>query len=176
MLELIIGPMFSGKSTEIIRRIRLLNYINKKLLVVKPKIDNRYVENKITSHNYECADCIVVDKLTELKDIDNYDTIIIDEGQFFPDLKEYVILWIDKLNKDVIISGLDGDYKRQPIGQILELIPYADKCTKLNSLCNKCKDGTAGIFTFRTVKSDDTILVGGNESYIPLCRKHYLGL
>lgn len=169
---MIIGPMFSGKSTEIIRRIRLLKHINKKVLVVKPRMDDRYICDKITSHNYETADCVVISLLGEL-DIDDYDCIIIDEGQFFDDLKDNVINWVDNLNKDVIVGGLDGDFKRQPIGQILELIPYSDKCVKLNSLCNICKDGTDASFSHRIVKSNDSILVGGAESYIPLCRKCY---
>lgn len=170
---MIIGPMFSGKSTEIIRRIRLLKHINKRVLVVKPQIDDRYISDKITSHNYETADCIVISSLEEL-DINDYDCIIIDEGQFFNDLKENVINWVDNLNKDVVIGGLDGDFKRQPIGQILELIPYSDKCIKLNSLCNICKDGTEALFSHRIVNSKDSIFVGGAESYIPVCRNCFL--
>jgi len=173
-LELIIGPMFSGKSTEIIRRIRLLKIINKKIIVIKPNIDNRYHQTKITSHNFESADCIVLSSLGDLNiDITNYDTIIIDEAQFFNDLKSVVINWIENYNIDVIITGLDGDFEKNPIGQILELIPHAEKCRKINSLCNLCNDGTEGCFSFRKVESKNKILVGGVESYIPVCRRHY---
>jgi len=173
-LELIIGPMFSGKSTEIIRRIRLLKIINKKIIVIKPNIDNRYHETKITSHNFESADCIVLPCLNDLNiDITNYDTIIIDEAQFFNDLKSVVINWLENYNIDIIITGLDGDFEKNPIGQILELIPHAEKCKKINSLCNLCNDGTEGCFSFRKVESKNKILVGGVESYIPVCRKHY---
>jgi len=171
-LELIIGPMFSGKSTEIIRRIRLLNKINKKVLVVKPTIDNRYITNKVTTHNFDSVDCLVVTNLSEINNIiKDYDTLVIDEGQFFSDLKENVINWINDIN--IIVAGLDGDFQRKPFGQILELIPYSDKCYKLSSLCNICNDGTKAPFSFRKIKTDDTILVGGEESYIPVCRKHY---
>lgn len=175
-LELIIGPMFSGKSTELIRRIRMLQKIDKKVLVTKPIIDNRYISDKITSHNYESVDCLVLHTLSEIsdKDIISYDTIIVDEGQFFPDLLTTVVRWIDNYPINIIVGGLDGDFQRQPIGQILHLIPYADKCYKLNSLCSICKDGTKASFSFRSVKSSDKILVGGSESYIPVCRKHYL--
>jgi len=173
-LELIIGPMFSGKSTEIIRRIRLLKIINKKIIVIKPNIDNRYHETKIISHNFESADCIVLSCLNDLNiDITNYDTIIIDEAQFFNDLKSVVIKWLENYNIDIIITGLDGDFEKNPIGQILELIPHAEKCQKINSLCNLCNDGTEGCFSFRKVESKNKILVGGVESYIPVCRKHY---
>jgi thymidine kinase len=176
-LELIIGPMFSGKSTELIRKIRLLQNINKKVLVIKPLIDIRYNVDKITSHNFESVDCIVLNKLEDLpEEINNYNAIIIDEGQFFVDLVPTVVKWIDNYNVNIIVGGLDGDFQRQPIGTILELIPHADKCIKLNSLCNICKDGTEASFTFRLIKSLDKIFVGGSESYIPVCRKHYLEL
>ena len=174
-LEIFLGPMFAGKSTEIIRRIRKMKFIGKKILVVKPQIDNRYNEDKITSHDYETADCIIVTNLSELN-VKDYNTIIIDEGQFFNDLKEYVISWVDIFDINVVVAGLDGDFQRQPIGQILELIPYADSCVKLNALCSKCKDGTNASFTHRIIHSNEQILIGGSDTYIPLCRKCYLNM
>ena len=175
-LELIVGPMFSGKSSEIIRRIRMFKIINKKVLVIKTRIDNRYNDNKITSHNFETAECVCLDLLSELKNVSDYDNIIIDEGQFFNDLKDTVIKWLDEYNVNIIISGLDGDFEKNPIGQILSLIPHAEKCIKLNSLCNICNDGTEAPFSFRKVSSKNKILVGGVEAYIPVCRKHYNNL
>ena len=175
-LEIFLGPMFAGKSTEIIRRIRKMKFIGKKILVVKPQIDNRYNEEKITSHDYETADCIIVTNLSELQNIKDYNTIIIDEGQFFNDLKENVILWVDTFDINVVIAGLDGDFQRQPIGQMLELIPYADSCVKLNALCSKCKDGTNASFSHRIIHSNEQILIGGSDTYIPLCRKCYLNM
>jgi len=174
-LELIIGPMFSGKSTELIRRIRLLQTINKKVLIAKPAIDSRYNKNSITSHNYESVECLVLNRLDDISNeaVQEYDTIIIDEGQFFPDLKTTVTYWICNYSVSVIIGGLDGDFQRNPIGKILDLIPYADKCQKLNSLCCLCKDGTEAPFTKRIVASTDTVLVGGAEYYTAVCRKHY---
>jgi thymidine kinase len=172
-LELIIGPMFSGKSTELIRRIRLLQKINKKVLVLKPIIDSRYNSDKITSHNYESVKSKVLNTLDEIDyDVQFYDVIVIDEGQFFPDLKNTVLKWLSKYFISIIIGGLDGDFQQNQIGQILELIPHADKCKKLTSLCNICQDGTKAPFTHRLVKSNDKVLVGGAESYIPVCRKH----
>jgi thymidine kinase len=172
-LELIIGPMFSGKSTELIRRIRLLQKINKTVLVVKPKIDNRYNEDKLTTHNFDSVDCIVVDRLEELTLNEEYDTIVIDEGQFFPDLKTTVLKWLESYDFNIIVGGLDGDFQKNPIGEILELIPHSDNCIKLNSLCMICKDGTPAPFTKRMIKSNDKVLVGGSESYMPVCRTHY---
>jgi thymidine kinase len=116
-------------------------------------------------------ECICVTNLSECN-IDSYNTIIIDEGQFFSDLKEKVTEWVD--NKiHVIVAGLDGDFQRNPIGQILELIPYSDVIIKLNSLCGICVDGTEAPFTRRKNSSKDKILVGGNDIYVPVCRKHY---
>lgn len=175
-LELIIGPMFSGKSTELIRKIRLAKTINKKVLVIKPKLDNRYDNNKLVSHSFESEICETVDNLESIDEIIiHYDLIVIDEGQFFSDLKKYVLQWIDIDGKDIIIGGLDGDFERKPIGQILELIPYSDKCIKINSLCKMCNNGTDGIFTHRISKKlTDQVAVGGSESYMPLCRFHFL--
>jgi thymidine kinase len=177
-LELIIGPMFSGKSTEIIRRIRILQKIKQKILVIKPNIDNRYNNNKVTSHDFESADCISVSLLSEINEniIKQHDTIIIDEGQFFNDLVEVIDNWLKLYKKNIIVAGLDGDYQQKPIGQILNLIPLSNKCIKLNSICNICKDGTKAPFSYRCVKSNDIILIGGSESYIPVCRTHYLQL
>ena len=176
-LELIIGPMFSGKSTELIRKIRLLKTINKKVLVIKPKIDNRYTEdNKIISHNFESCECISLNTLSDISlwdIVDKYDTVVIDEGQFFPDLKKCVLHWLNTSTLTIIIGSLDGDYNRNPIGEVLELIPYADECTKLTSLCSICNDGTKAPFTKRIANSNEQILVGGKESYIPVCSTHY---
>jgi thymidine kinase len=175
-LSIILGPMFSGKSTELIRKIRLAKTINKKVLVIKPKIDNRYDDNKVVSHSFESEICQTVDNLESLDlIIINYDLIVIDEGQFFSDLKQYVLKWLDINHKDIIIGGLDGDFERKPIGQILELIPYSDKCVKINSLCKMCNNGNEGIFTHRISKQlINQIAIGGSESYMPLCRKHFL--
>lgn len=174
-LEVIIGPMFSGKSTEIIKRVRLLKLINKQILILKPKIDNRYIEGKITSHNFESIDCKIINNLNEISDneINEIDTLVIDEGQFFSDLFETVCRWLKTFPINIIVAGLDGDFQQKQIGQILNLIPLSNKCIKLNSVCNICKDGTEAPFTYRCIKSNEIILIGGLESYIPVCRKHY---
>lgn len=177
-LELIIGPMFSGKSTLLIKKIRIMIQNNLNVLVLKPQIDNRYSDNNITSHNMDMEACYVTTNLMDINkkyDINNFDCIVIDEGQFIPDLKEYVLLWLEKYNKHIIVGGLDGDFKRDPIGEILLLIPYADEIHKLKSDCSDCKNiNNTALFTYRLVKSDDVILIGGNDMYIPLCREHYI--
>jgi thymidine kinase len=176
-LELIIGPMFSGKSTELIRHIRMMQVINAKYIVIKPKIDNRYEIHKIVSHNKDSENCIVVDDLNEILDdmIINCSYLVIDEGQFLKNLKNKVLYWVEKLNKNVIVGGLDGDYQRNPIGEIIDLIPYADIYSKKTALCNMCNDGTVALFSHRiSNKNKEQILIGTNDSYISVCRKHYL--
>lgn len=97
---------------------------------------------------------------------------MIDEGQFFNNLYNFCILCLEKLNINVIVTGLDGDYKRKPMGEILDLLPIANTITKLSSKCNVCQEDA--IFTHRTVSNTDQVLIGGCDEYIPLCRKHYV--
>jgi thymidine kinase len=85
-----------------------------------------------------------------------------------------VLNWVDNRKLHVIVGGLDGDFKRQPIGQILDLIPYADKCKKIASLCKYCNDGTKALFSYRKIKNEQQVQIGGAETYVPLCRYHYL--
>jgi len=175
-LELIIGPMFSGKSTELIKNVRLNRIINKKVLVLKPLIDTRYDSNRIVSHSNDKEDCMVTDDLLKITDeiINAHDVIIIDEGQFFSNLKLCVLNWVEKLNKHVIIGGLDGDFERKPMGEILDLIPYSDSYTKHNALCKICLDGTSACFSKRICSNSSQVLIGSDDLYIPVCRFHYL--
>ena len=140
-------------------------------------ISYQSIVDKITTHNFDSVECIVLEKLNEIDYmIKDYHTIVIDEGQFFSDLKSTVLIWLENYSVNIIVGGLDGDFQKNPIGMILDLIPHSDSCIKLCSLCNVCKDGTPAPFSLRTVKSDDKVLVGGAESYIPVCRKHYMSL
>ena len=178
-LKLIIGPMFSGKSTELIRHIRMLKVIDAKYIVIKPKIDIRYKSDKIVTHNKDYENCIIVDDLNEIDDmlIINYSYLVIDEGQFIKNLKNKVLYWVEKFNINVIIGGLDGDFQRNPIGEIIDLIPYADTYNKMYALCKICNDGTTALFSHRILNTNkEQILIGTNNSYIPVCRTHYLEL
>ena len=176
-LELIYGPMFAGKSCELIRRIRLLKVLNKKYIVVKPMIDTRYDNMSIVSHNMDREDCVKLDLMNSIYsiNIDQIDTIFIDEGQFFPDLKDVVIKLVEHYNKNVIVAGLIVDFNRNKFGQISDLIPFCDKSTQLNAMCLYCMDGTPGIFSYRKQNSNhDQILIGEKDIYISVCRKHFL--
>ncbi len=176
ILDLVIGPMFAGKSCELIKRIRLLKVLKKNYLVVKPLIDDRYDENMVVSHNFEKEHCIVLQYLKDIYDHlkDDINTIFIDEGQFFSDLKDEVIKLVEQFNINVVVTGLDGDSNRHKFGQILDLIPYCTNCIKINACCVICMDGTPAPFSYRKKPSESQVMIGGNEAYMSLCRKHYL--
>jgi thymidine kinase len=179
-LDIIIGPMFAGKSCELIRRIRLLKVLKKEYIVVKPKIDNRYDNlydsNVIVSHNFDKEHCIVLEKLANIfeNNLININTIFIDEGQFFDDLVNIVRILVENYKINVVVSGLDGDSNRNKFGHILDLIPLSNTCTKINASCIMCLDGTPAPFSFRKTNDNEQILIGAGDSYMSLCRKHYL--
>ena len=169
--------MFSGKSTELIRRINREKSINKKGLVINYYRDNRYSSNSIATHDNSKIKCLKLEKLEELtKDIINsFDTFFIDEGQFFPDLRTVVSKLVDIHKKHVVVSGLDGDFNRNVFGQILELIPICDTVDKLTAYCCKCNNGTSAPFTKKCSNTGQIIEIGGIDKYIPVCRYHYFG-
>jgi thymidine kinase len=177
-LELILGPMFSGKSAELIRIINRYECIKKNILTITHTIDNRYGNGVISSHNRIQKKSISVENLFTILETDEYkesEIIIVEEGQFFQDLKKFVVRAIDIDNKHVIVAGLSGDFRREPFGQILELIPLAEQITKLSAFCKLCNDGTPGDFTKRIEKdSTEQTLVGNDNYYLAVCRKHYL--
>lgn len=179
-LDIIIGPMFAGKSCELIRRIRQLKVLEKEFLVIKPNLDNRYSNNEIVSHNYDKEHCICYENICDIfndykiEQLKKLNTIFIDEGQFFNDLKVGVLKLLEEYNINIVITGLDGDSNRNRFGEILDLIPYSNTCTKINALCQICKDGTEGIFSYRIVStSNDQVLIGAKDKYMAVCRKHY---
>jgi thymidine kinase len=176
-LELIIGPMYAGKSTELIRIINRYKCLKKKIIVINHTLNNRYGSSGLTTHNKDKIDyCIILENLGDLdiELLNNNDVIIIEELQFFTDSYTKIIDWCDNHNKTVICAGLDGDFLRNPFGDVLKLIPHADKITKLSALCKKCGDGTLAHFTKRTTSNSETTLVGSDDIYEAVCRKHYL--
>jgi thymidine kinase len=171
-LEIIVGNMFSGKSTELIRRINVTKSIDKKCLVINYIHDNRYDNNSVATHDNNKINCLKVNKLSDVN-VENYDAIFIDEGQFFTDLLDAVTHWVDILDKYVVVSGLDGDAYRKPFGDIIKLIPICDQINKLTAYCNICKDGTLAPFTKKITNDHVIIDIGGSDKYLPVCRKCY---
>ena len=176
-LELIIGNMFSGKSSELIRRINRERSINKKILIINYSGDNRYSRDSISTHDLTKLKCLKLEKLLDLpeQNIQQYDSFFIDEAQFFGDLYSFCNIAVEKYNKHVVVSGLDGDSNRKPFGDIIKLIPICDTVDKLTAYCNKCNNGTLAPFSKKFSKTNESVIdIGGNDKYIPVCRYHYI--
>jgi thymidine kinase len=175
-LELIIGPMFSGKTTSLISYYERFKYTNNNIMVVNHSSDKRYHEKEMTTHSGHHIPSINVSNLMHVFNLNEYkktDIILVNEGQFFSDLFESVSRFVDIDNKNVYVCGLDGDFQRNPIGDILRLVPYADKITKLHAICMSCRKNDA-IFTRKLNQtSHQQIEVGGIELYKPVCRNCY---
>ena len=171
-IELICGPMFSGKTTALISRIN--NEINNhnKIIIFKPFIDNRYSENYIVSHDNKKIKCKAIKTAKEILDyIDDSKIFAIDECQLF-DLD--IITVCKKLannNKKIILAGLDNDYKAQPFEQMLGLMSITDNITKLNAICVKCGDNAN--FSYRLTDETDIVVIGKGEKYEARCKKCY---
>ena len=187
-LELIIGPMYSSKSTMLLEIYKKCKFCNIPVIIINHSIDTRYHESMVSTHDKIMAPCIQTTKLTSIWDYNDIESkfnekgenhiklrtanvILINEGQFFEDLYEVVVDML-KHNKRVYVCGLDSDFERKKFGQILDLIPLCDKVNKLTSLCSQCKDGTPGIFSMRLTSEKQQTLVG-SDNYIPVCRKCY---
>ena len=177
-IDIIMGCMFSGKSTEIIRLINRYKALDKKILIVNHSKDIRYKKDSISTHSNINIDCISIEHLHTIKSDTKYeytskDVIVIEEAQFFNNLYEFVLTAAEKDNKIIILAGLDGDSNRNEFGDIIKLIPKCDSVVKLHALCSICKDGTLAPFTKRLVDNKDQIFIGIDE-FIPVCRYHYL--
>jgi thymidine kinase len=193
-LELIIGPMFSGKTSKLVEIYKQCNFCNIPVAVINHSIDKRYDETLLSTHDKIMIPCIQTNKLIDIWHYKEYlDTniretvnlprledslklinasvILINEGQFFEDLYPAVEHML-RHNKKIYIGGLDGDFERKKFGQILDLIPLCDKINKLTSLCSLCKDGSAGIFSKRITGEKEQTVVGA-DNYIPVCRGCY---
>jgi len=189
-LELIIGPMFSGKTSYLLDIYKKCKLCNIPIAVINHSSDNRYTNNNnlLSTHDKSMVPCVLTNTLMDLWDytdlennyndksnehmlIRNANVILINEGQFFEDLYPCVLDMMRE-KKQVYICGLDGDFQRNKFGSILDLIPICDKVTKLNSLCGICKNGTPGIFSKRITNDKEQFLIG-SDNYIPVCRKCY---
>lgn len=184
-LDLILGPMFAGKSSAILARVRRARALGWKTLLLTSALDTRYNVGEVchvVTHDKDRVDAVGVLGLMPCLGTPEYEEarlIVIEEAQFFVDLVAFIQYAVEKSGKDVVVVGLDGDSDRRPFGSVLELVPLADTVTKLTALCKRCGDGTEALFSaaLKGMKTTGEILhVGGEESYEPLCRRHYLGL
>ena len=190
-LEIAIGCMYSGKTSFLVELYKQYKFCGISVAVINHSIDNRYDNEMLSTHDKVKIPCIKTDKLMDLYaeyiDIEHptdsiprlqdkfkvmsSEVILINEGQFFTDLEEFVKLMLVK-GKKIYVSGLDGDFERKKFGHILNLIPLCDKVTKLTSLCSLCKDGTRAIFSKRLTNETEQTVVG-SDNYIPVCRSCY---
>ena len=167
-IEVICGSMFSGKTEELIRRIKRAKIANQKIKVFKPIIDSRS-KNFIESHDESKLECIEVKSSNEiLKKIDNCDVIAIDEAQFFDDQIVSVCNKIANNGIRVIIAGLDSDYRGLPFGSMPEIMCEADYLDKLTAICVKC--GNPASCTQRITKEKDQVIIGETDIYEARCR------
>ena len=177
-LEIILGPMFSGKTSRLIEVYNKCKLCNIPVVAINYDKDKRYDDVSICNHNGIKIPCIQCNKFSDLDDsnrikdntaIVEADVLLINEAQFFDDLYEFVERQLQD-KKQIYICGLDGDYKRNSFGKILHLIPLCDKVSKLTAICQICKDGTPGIFTNRTSKDTAQEVIGGQDTYNAVCR------
>lgn len=177
-LEIVLGPMFSGKSSYALSYIRKQKAIGRNVIAVKPHIDNRYSQNdEIVTHNQDRVPCVVWNSNAPIfpnRFMLQSDCVVVEEAQFFKGLYvfcEYMV----KLGKHIVLVGLDGDAYQHPFREILDCIPLANKVTKLSALCCYCKDGTEAPYTVRKQNTDQNanqIDVGGAEKYESVCLRH----
>ena len=176
-LELAIGPMFASKTSWLIRLYNQYKVFTNNIVVINYISDKRYESsstNKLYTHDQVTIPCHFTSELSSVTIDDDIEVILVNEGQFFNNIVEWTKNMVDNKNKKVYICGLDGDYKRERFGSLLELIPLCDKVTKITALCGVCKDGTKAIFTRRTTDSTEQVLIGEKDHYLPVCRKCYI--
>lgn len=177
-LELILGSMFSGKTSYLLEVYKKCMFCNIPVAVINYAADNRYTTDAMLStHDKQMIPCILASTIGEAvanntEMIRRAETILINEGQFFADIEHEVKRLVEDEKKRVYICGLDGDFERKPLGTLLQLIPFSDNVLKLKSLCSLCRDGTPGVFSFRTTNEKNQVVIG-SSNYIPLCRGCY---
>tara|TARA_Y100000591_G_scaffold322061_1_gene337887 strand:- start:4820 stop:5374 length:555 start_codon:yes stop_codon:yes gene_type:complete len=176
-LELIYGPMFSGKTTKLIERFNDLKKFSK-CLCINYALDNRYSKNKIVSHDQVKMDCIIITNFQELFSEKNFNNfieaqwILVNEAQFFSNLKIWTEFCIKILNKNLIVSGLDLDYKQNQFGELLDLKKMATQIYKMSGKCGNTNCRNLSEFSHRVSYNKELIFIGSNE-YIALCKNCY---
>ncbi|MEJ6753541.1 MAG: thymidine kinase [Flavobacteriales bacterium] len=168
-IEVICGSMFSGKTEELIRRLKRAEFAKQKILIFKPFADKRYSESKVVSHDSnEIASTPVKSSQEILQLSKDVDVVALDEAQFFDDGIVGVCNELANLGKRVIIAGLDMDYEGNPFGPMPNLMAIAEFVTKVHAICTKT--GNLANYSHRISKSKDLVLLGEREEYEPLSR------
>ncbi len=171
-IEVICGSMFSGKTEELIRRLKRAKFANRKVEIFKPQLDNRYHDEMVVSHD---KNSILSTPVSSSENIlllsSDIEVVGIDEAQFFDDQLPEVCNILANRGVRVIVAGLDMDYTGKPFGVIPQLLAIAEFITKVQAVCMQC--GNPSLYSHRLVGSDKQVLLGEKESYEPLCRYCY---
>ncbi len=171
-IEVICGSMFSGKTEELIRRIRRAQIAKMDTIIFKPKVDDRYSPEHIVSHNQIKLNSQIVETADEiLTKSQKAEVVAIDEAQFFDDDIVEICKILAKQKKRVIVAGLDTDYRGKPFGPMPELMCEADYVDKLRAICVKC--GNPATYTQRTSKDRQRVVIGETDIYEARCRNCY---
>jgi thymidine kinase len=184
-IEVIMGPMFAGKTTEMLRRVKMYRHAGKRCLVLKSKVDDRHKDDNgklkervITHDGYE-MDAVVCEKISDAFTFcvgpdDKHEVIAIDEGQFFPDLAKSCDT-LANYGRIVLVACLSGSFERKFFGDVDALLPLADKVSMVRGICSVCRKNKAPFTKVRKAGSvgPSSIKVGGSESYVPVCRQCY---
>ena len=173
-IELVCGPMFSGKTEELIRRVKRAQIAKQRVQIFKPAIDVRYDETKVVSHSSQSIESTPVDKATDilLKLKDSTRIVAIDEVQFFDEAIVKVVEKLANRGYRVICAGLDLDYRGVPFGPMPMLLAMADDVQKIQAICTIC--GSPATRSQRLSDCNDTVLLGEQDSYDARCRSHYI--
>lgn len=171
-IEVICGSMFSGKTEELIRRLKRARIARQRVEIFKPALDNRYAETAVVSHDENAIPSIVVDTADQILLLaGNARVIGVDEGQFFGAELLQVCQTLARQGRRVLVAGLDQDYRGEPFEPIPQLMAVAEYVTKLHAICVVC--GAPANHSQRVVEREDRVLVGAKEAYEPRCRLHF---
>lgn len=176
-LEVVCGPMFSGKTEELLRRVRRSQIARLPTVLVKPAIDTRYAVGDVVSHDKNAMPSVVVEKASDIMNVLEVDgrpalVVAIDEAQFFDDDLPRVCSELANKGMRVIVAGLDLDFNGVPFGSMPQLLALAEEVTKLHAVC--VETGRAAHFSHKISGSDDTVELGEKDKYIPLARHAFV--
>lgn len=172
-VEVVCGSMFSGKTEELIRRMRRSQIAGQQIEIFKPQVDTRYDKKDVISHDKNVIPSIPVDRATDiLLKIQAFDVVGIDEAQFFDDKLPDVCDVLANQGIRVIVAGLDMDFSGKPFGPMPEIMARAEFVTKVQAICMRCGDLAA--YSYRKTSEDELVVLGEQSNYEPLCRVCYL--
>lgn len=168
-IEVICGSMFSGKTEELIRRLKRATFAKQRVIIFKPKLDNRYSDIDVVSHDHNCFHSTPIDSSDVILRLSaGFDVVGIDEAQFLDEKLSAVCNTLAFNGIRVVIAGLDMDFRGEPFGPIPQLLSIADEVTKVHAICVKC--GLLAYASHRLVRNDKQVMLGEKMEYEPLCR------